>query len=444
MTCCVRTPAASPYLLSCGVFLSAILGAGLNYADERTPGVKPGPEQIATLVAELGHERFSKREAASDKLARIGLPAFAALEEASRHADREVRFRAQRILSVIRKNDLERRLAAFVAGTGKEDYELPAWDRFQKGFGDSELSRRMFVQMQRADPELLSALARDPRAAVESLGRTLQERFTASIRGVNQAAPPVSAGELSAFLFVAGEDDAPVSASSLTLLLQLCWNPTVADAIRSPKDGELTRKMLGNVVRRCEGEAAGAALRLSNDFELKEGLAPALKVLESNGKWNATSGQTAIMALACVVKLGDASHVPTVEKQLENHNLVSTSSVRVIKNNEPVTITRQMQVRDAALAALVMLTKQDLKGYCEDAGISRVSASPYQPFQPQIIGFQSDDKRQAALSKWAAYKERQKQRDAVAKPAPAELPPPTELSPPSADKPDQSPAGRSP
>src|SRR5262245_45610322 len=65
------------------------------------------PEQIATLIQELGSDRFSTRESASDRLARIGLPAFTALEEASHHADREIRFRAERILTLIRKHDLE-------------------------------------------------------------------------------------------------------------------------------------------------------------------------------------------------------------------------------------------------------------------------------------------------------------------------------------------------
>src|SRR5262245_38530451 len=87
------------------------------------PPAKPDPAQIDALVRDLGSERFAAREAASDRLARIGLPAFSALEEASRHSDREIRFRAERILTLIRKNDLERRLAAFAAGTGKGDEE---------------------------------------------------------------------------------------------------------------------------------------------------------------------------------------------------------------------------------------------------------------------------------------------------------------------------------
>ena len=411
------------------VCLAAFMGAtwvgGLAYADAPTTSVKAEPQQIAKLVRELGHERFATREAASDRLARIGLPAFAALEEASRADDREVRFRAEQILNLIRKNDLERRLAAFVAGTATDDYELPAWNRFQKAYGDTEVSRRMFVDMQRADPELLSSLQRDPRAAVEVLGRRLQDRFVAPVRGVTQNLAPVSAGELSAFLFVAAGEDAPVSASSLQLLLQLCRQPAFAETLRSQREGALAKKMLGSVIRRCDGEATVHAIRLAMDLELKEGLEPALKALDPNGKWNAASGATTLTALACVATQGDASHVPAVEKLLDNQTPITTSMVRVIQNNQPTTITKEMQVRDAALAALVMLTRQEMKNYYDEAANARISSSPLQMFQPQIIGFSANapEKREAALKKWAEYKARQKPEDEPIKPASAPTPP---------------------
>jgi hypothetical protein len=420
-----RATASGGVYLGVAAVVAAACLARPAAADVTAPA-KASPEQIAILIRELGHERFATRESASDRLARIGLPAFAALEEATRTGDREVRFRAERILNRIRKSDLERRLAAFIAGTGGDDYELPAWDRFQKRYGDSEVSRRMFVEMQRAEPELLATLQRDPRAAVEVLGRRLQERSMIPVRGVGQMPGTVSTPELSAFLFVAAEEDTPVSTNSQYFLLQFCRQPAFSEALRSPQDGELAKKILGGVIRRAEGEASLYAMQLAIDYELKDGLTPALKIIEQHGTWNAASGTMAIMALGCVASTGDASHVPLLEKLLDNQTQIYTSSVRVVQNGQPTMITKEVQVRDAALASLVMLTKQDMKDYYDEAENARVAASRRQPLQVQVIGFdvKAPQKREAALKKWADYKARQKPKDPAVQPASAQQPVP--------------------
>ena len=72
----------------------------------------PAPAHLAKLIADLGSDEFTVRESATDELTRIGLPAFAALEAAATHPDREVRYRSQRILGLIREHDLKRRLEA--------------------------------------------------------------------------------------------------------------------------------------------------------------------------------------------------------------------------------------------------------------------------------------------------------------------------------------------
>ena len=83
-------------------------------------------ERVARLIADLGSEEYTVRERATDELARIGLPAFVALEAAANHADREVRYRSQRVLGIIRRHDNERRLEAFLTGKhDTTDYALP-------------------------------------------------------------------------------------------------------------------------------------------------------------------------------------------------------------------------------------------------------------------------------------------------------------------------------
>ena len=100
----------------------------------------------------------------------------AALEEGVQSSDREMSFRSRHALDIVREHDFQRRLRAFAAGQdAQETYELPGWALFRKEVGDGLEARRLFVEMQQAEPELLQALERSPERAVESLVERLEE-----------------------------------------------------------------------------------------------------------------------------------------------------------------------------------------------------------------------------------------------------------------------------
>jgi hypothetical protein len=361
-------------------------------------------EQIAALIRQLGSDRFSAREAASDQLAQIGLPAFGALEEASRSRDREVRYRAERILTLIRRNDLERRLAAFVARTGKADDQLPAWSRFRAAHGDTTLSRQLFVEMQRAEPELLAALDNNPRDAVELLGRRLAERQAGQLRP-GSAALAIPPAELCAHLFVAGEPDAPLSSISLALIFGQCRQLSL-----SPREAagteDLVRRMLGRAIARTDARAAATAFALAVQFDLKEGLVPAVKLLEEPTAPANQSGQLA--ALNYIARMGDESHLGAVERLLENATVLQKVRLGGVE--------REWQLRDAALATLVLLTRQDTKEYFKaPTGVN------VQQFSLSVLsaGFDNDEQRQAAISKWKDFASKRPKARAPAKDQPA-------------------------
>src|SRR5437764_14244634 len=62
----------------------------------------PAPEQIARAVDELGAPKFETRQAATDLLWRAGKPAEAALTQAAKRNDPEVRTRATALLGKLR------------------------------------------------------------------------------------------------------------------------------------------------------------------------------------------------------------------------------------------------------------------------------------------------------------------------------------------------------
>ncbi|MDX1947233.1 MAG: HEAT repeat domain-containing protein [Pirellulaceae bacterium] len=371
--------------------LVGILAATLASAAEAAPA-KPSsdPAEIALLIKQLGSEEFTVREEATETLTKIGLPAFTALEAAATNPDREVRFRAVRILGTIRELDLQRRLEAFLSGKDDQgEYALPGWSRFKKTYGDDSQSRQMFVEMQRADGELLRALEDGPKPAAEVLERrTLQLQQAAQV-GVQQ----LSLGQIAGMLFVATEPDVTPATQTMLQIFNYCNHQSIREAIDGSAKKPIPRKMVGTLITRSEDWAAYQAMILAYNHKLPEGLVPALKIL--NGQVNRAAHMSQY-ALLTVARNGDASHLPLVEKLLEDKSVVT----RMQENNK----VWDVQVRDAALATAIMLTKQELKIYFTGRPEQTVTDPQQIFFNPRLIGFQNEADRQAVAKKWAEWR----------------------------------------
>jgi hypothetical protein len=337
------------------------------------------------LVRQLGDEQFSAREAATEKLIKIGLPATSALEEGRKDADREIRYRSERVLSIVREMDFQQRLDAFARGRGDEDYGLPGWDRFRKALGDSSELRSLFVEMQKYEPEAMQALEEGPKAAAELLNlRTTQLQLSMQLYRHQ-----LTLGNIAALILLAGDDEVTVSQQASQSLYSFCYQQSFRTAVQNGPKTNAMRKLLGNWIRRGEGFSAYQGLGLAMQYDLKEGLIPAEKELRNRGN-QAHITQYAILTLA---KLGDESHVPLLETALDD----TTRCTMMRINNR----NYETQVRDIALAALLHVTKQDPKTY----GFDRLQTHPQIVFNTTTVGFESDTERNEALAKWKTFQE---------------------------------------
>ena len=385
----------------CGAMLVALPRS--SEADEPAEQTRDA-RQVATLVAQLGSEDFALRELASEELARIGLPALSALEAAATHPDREVRYRSIRVLGTIRELDLQRRLDVFLSG--KEDaseYPLPAWSRFKKAYGDEAASRQLFVEMTRADAQVLQALEDGPKNAGDLLAqRAIAYQQAMQVGGVQQ----LSLGQAAAMLLVGGQEDVTLPVQTMNMVLNYGYQQSIRATLTDGSKGTIPRKMLGAIIRRCEDANAYQAMNIAINLGLDEGMTPALRILKGEGVRAAHFSQYALMTVA---KFGDQSHVPLVEKLLDDNSVAS----RMQENST----THEIQVRDSALATVIILTKQDLKAYFTER--PNVSNPDVQQifFNPKVIGFTDEEKRAATHKKWAEYKAKQPQPDG-APPAP--------------------------
>jgi hypothetical protein len=359
------------------------------------------PGRISTLVKQLGSEDFAEREAASDELTRAGLAAFSALETAAAHPDREVRYRSIRILGQIRELDLQRRLEAFLSGKNDTDeYPLPAWSRFKKAYGDDATSRQLFVELTRADADVMRTLEESPKSASDLLGQRAFQHQQAMQLGQQQQ---LSLAQIGVMLFVAAEEDVTLQAQTMNMVYNYCYQQTLRDAVASSAKNGIPRKMVGSIIRRSEDTAAYQAMLIALNLGLDDGMVPALKILNGQGNRAPHMSQYALMTVA---KLGNKSHLPLVEKLLDDKSVVTR-----MQENKTI---YDVQVRDAALATAVLLSKQELKTYFGDRPNQQLTDPQQIFFNPRVIGFTDEEKRVATHKKWAEYKAQQ--------PPPAEKP----------------------
>jgi len=380
------------YVVCIGIVAANLLAAGSPTLADNAVGL-PASDRVARLIAELSSDEFAVRESASDELANIGLPAFSSLEAAASHPDREVRKRIQHVLGLIRQHDHERRLEAFLSGKDDgEEYPLPGWTRFRRSYGDDAEARSLFVDMQRADAELLRLLEEGPRLAIDALTQR-----SAPVQVTMQAAQQQrSQGQVAAALFVAAEPDIQMPSQALATLFNQCFQPQMRETLKSASRREIPRKMLAAIVSRSEGSAAYQSMHIAMEMKLAEGIVPAARILKNHE--TAPNAAMAHFALMTIAALGDASHLPLVE----NDKLMQ--DVTQVGQFQENGTTYMIQLRDVALVAAIVLSKQSVNDYFDIPRKDSLSNPQMIFLNPRLIGFASDEKREAVAAKWKDYK----------------------------------------
>jgi hypothetical protein len=338
---------------------------------------KTSERDIARLVMQLGHDRYSMREAAEAELLKIGLPASGHLAKAATHPDLELRTRARSVLDTIASADLEVRLRKFVEdGRESEAGELPGWSKFREVLGAERPARELFAMMQRFDPKLLAAHARGEAKTAELL-RAYAEAFENSYEMPGENA-------LIALLYVASDPDVAVDETGASALYSMLAFGSDLDGVMRGNRRELYRKLVARWIgREVPAECSHEGLWLSARFGIKEGLPAALAVLEKPQRFD----ESMYPALVVVRQFGGKDDLPLVERYL--------SSRRVCDTIQTVDREVDVQLRDAALAAAVKIA--GLK--YEDFGFLQMDDPDW---GIEKLGFASRSDRTKALNQWSA------------------------------------------
>lgn len=345
--------------------------------------------EVALLVKQLGDEEYVVRETAAEKLTKIGLPARAALEVGSKDADREIRYRCERILALVRQTDFAQRLEAFSTDRDSDnDHGLPGWRRFRKLLGDDVASRALFVEMIKADPETLAEVERDPKAVGETLVQRLMQLQQTTLYQANQ----LPLGNIAALLFISIDDDVRLPTQGVQMMSSVLQQQSFHNVMQGGSRREILAKMLGLWIKRSDDFNLNQAMYLAMVHNIPEGLNLAERVLKKQGR-NTLLAQPYIrqQAILAAARLGSAEHMPLIEPFLDDKSVVFAKQQNFFN---------ETQLRDVALASLVLLSKQNLKDY----GFEKAQLNPSTVLAVHTLGFETEEKRTAALKKWQEFR----------------------------------------
>jgi CheY-like chemotaxis protein len=337
---------------------------------------------LQQAVESLGNPSFSARKRAVSEIQQAGMKAEDLLIENLRHPSLEVRLKVAELLSEIRRNDIQRRIDDLLAfrADGKE-LELPGWEKYVEIVGDNKVNRELFAEMLRDEYSMMQMAEQDA-------GSDLSAKLNEAARNQNaNNQPTTNLGTYAAYLFLACLEENTES-NLISYIYTASHRQPVNVELKQGTYLTPLHKMLEVFLEDVDPRYVTLVLNLAVEFNLKSGTKFATDFLETA---NQSDYQTRV-AIMCLAKFGDESHLPVLEKLFSDQR-----TFRIFLNGKQ----RDSEVRDYALVACLFITEQPLQTY---------NLQTYPDIDRENIngslnaGFTKDEDREPAFEKWAEYR----------------------------------------
>ena len=323
----------------------------------------------------------------------MGLPVKAVLLEGSKDSDPEVRRRCRELLPAVLEADRLARIDAFVADKdGKRAHDLPGWRRFREVVGNSPEARKLFVEMQKGesctfliDVDKSPAQAGDLcQARCQQMQEKLYGRFRTGLEMPTRRPSPWPRWPPSCWWRPTPRCRCPTPTWSATSSTSR-WRNALTGNQPTP-----FRKLVLAWIERQLGDDNGLqyALNMAVNLELKECLDIAVKAAKEKRVKGAGLGAV----LTTLGKMGGKEHAALIESHLGDTTVIGNFGI-----NRGSGTT---EVRDAALAMMVHMTKQSHKDY----GFLFAESNAGLMFNAVFLGFANNADRDKAHRKWKEWK----------------------------------------
>ena len=379
-------PAIMPHI-RCLLLLPLILPLAVMPTLAQNVEESASPD-LTQLIEQLGADSFHDREEAMSELVKIGPPAEKAVEAAIESVDPEVAYRARKVIKEIDRSLIAQRRKAFLEGdVAKLKTNAASWKRMEEMLGNTRESRELFLQMQVAGEDILTAAEENPRHCAQQISTLYNEDQQARRFGGQGLAP----GAVAAMVFASSDDRVPLDATTLSRCTSLLYRYR-----GSLGENELFQDMLGEwvTVKGDSGPQQYQLLRLCQQFKLPEGVKLARKMVGGCGHTSYKAH-----AMLTIGMFGGEDDVELLKGLISNDTKVGSVARSGNKRIE-------CRLGDVALGMVLALTEQNAKDYgFTNASNGRPTSSSYYNY-----GFVDNEARTAARQKWAEYLKAQEER----------------------------------
>ena len=351
---------------------------------------------IPQLIDELASRQFSTRQRAMATLIQLGPDVVPQLEEAMTNGNRELRFRAQRVLDAVDQNLYQLQLEAFMQ-SGEKAATLPGWDGFKQLAGTTSTARRLFVLMCRAEPELMRNLERPVSITSRSITKRckeLQQVFRTYKRD------SIQLGTVAALLFSGGINGVKVDEATVKTIYWVCnynpfrnemytRNPNGTSQYRRTPRSNILRQLFAVWMKHGQSWDAQMAFNLAMQYDIKQCLPRAIALVRAKD----TPCHVAQIALVAITRFGTLVNLRDLETRIDDKSFCGVQQ-RVGQK------LHQTQLRDIALAGALLIADENPRNY----GFTRISYTNAKQLNYSTVGFSSDEERVAPRKKYEQFR----------------------------------------
>jgi hypothetical protein len=375
-----------------GFLLVLIVGIP-TFASSPDPKSLAIPNQELTrareLVHQLGSEEYDEREKAEAELVKMGRLARPALVEAANtDPSQEVRSRCTSLLPRASALDIKARLDVFLADTdGKYDHDLPGWAQFQSTvrgewtlFGYTigadrsldQAARSVFVDLVSSHVNRPLVMAVDgSKSDLSSIVTARRQelylqKFPRRVAGGRIMQAPrggvdPSVEDIATLLFLESSVSAKMVGRN-TSITNLITSSGFVHAVNTTGDRAKVYRAIAAAWfdSRNDPFEMYQIMTLASTMGLSEhGCRIGIRLLTAPGVVGAYRG----LAASNLAHIGNKEHIPLLEKALADSTVGFTIRKAMFVKNVNKLETYDVQVRDMALAAAIILAGENIKDY---------------------------------------------------------------------------------
>jgi hypothetical protein len=326
-------------------------------------------KQIARWIEQLGSIQFAEREQATAGLRAVGRDALSSLKEtAANHDDLEVRMRAADVAKGIVQGETAGRIDAFLAG---QDVGLEGWPVATKILGDGLRVRELYVDLVMRHEDVAQSLM----GSSTDRAQALRLAIVQIQRGMFVERRLPTEADAIALLMLVNDRNVPVNRVDENALFSVLRKEASSLLLRDPQLAEPFRQLLGGWMTRSDTSNRQEMLWFAMSWDLQEARPLVIRTLED-------SSDPATLSMAAQA----ASRFATLEDLAKLKPLLDDERPAAEQQYAGGTIV-QAQVRDAAMAAIILLSRKKLSAF----GMNDDAFHPKYGFITQEIGFPVDD-----------------------------------------------------